>query len=132
VVNGKFVHEDVEYYLTRGENGASLYFNEFQKDVTAGNDWIQIEDGRFSLNGKTYTIDGDTIYVDAVVGFDNEYACRILNSDKFSLDGVDYVIEGDIIRYASVDDNRLIEIPIDGNGYGMYEPWRMEFRFDWT
>lgn len=82
MVSGKFVHEDVEYYLTKGENGASLYFNEFQKDVTAGNDWIQIEDGKFSLNGKTYTKDGDTIYVDAVEGFSSEeYACRILDSD---------------------------------------------------
>lgn len=122
----------MEHYVRRDESGAiyAVLFNEFQNDVHSACMNVTIDSSnRFVLHGKTYQIELDangTAYrlsVDsATSGFHDdemEFKCEITD-DRFKIDGIWYSLvrsgNGMVytgIDYASVDDTKLVSVPVD-------------------
>ena len=111
IQNGKFVYEDVEYYVvysdTEPNRVTSLYYNQFNRAVFHADGEVQVnENSEFTLNGSTYRIqDGMVLWVDDNT-FEFKYICDIRNN-MFVLDGLWCVLSENKVEYAKVDDNEL-------------------------
>lgn len=117
IQNGKFVYEDVEYYVVYSEDDqepyrvTSLYYNQFNRAVFHADGEVQVDDenSEFTLNGSTYRIqDGMILWISSDITFDSKYICDIRNN-MFVLDGLWCVLSEnrDKVEYAKVDDNEL-------------------------
>ena len=65
IVKDKFVFEEVQYYVADDGQTRTLHFNEFQKEMMAEVSSIAISQNEFTFRGKTYTIDGNVLKVNA-------------------------------------------------------------------
>lgn len=89
IVDGKFVNNDVQYYLVQNPetSTATLYFNEFQKDVESSNDWIDVgEYGRFEYKGAEYILNNG--WLNMVVNGESQVMQRLIDGRLFFMDGI--------------------------------------------
>lgn len=134
IVKDKFVFEEVQYYVADAGQTRTLHFNEFQKEMMAEVSSIAISQNEFTFRGKTYTIDGNVLKVNATGQFDGEYVQELAEGKYFTIEGVWYVLEKQnghyvSVKYAKVDDNLLTSVSITNNE-AEYEPWGLTFKFN--
>ena len=151
VVNGKFVHDDVEFYTVMIDGAVNkVYFNEFQRQVRSAEDSVEIgDDGTFTLNGMDFKIedDGKRISVEkATTAFTSdtddtkEFSQEIVGG-RFKVMGLWYILEKDEegryvrAKFDKVDDSALKDIYIDPDSRdGRYDEWGITLQFsgDWS
>lgn len=158
VVGNKFVLEDMEFFVLRpvaeSNEVNSVCFNVFQKETQPSNDQLEIVDNKFTLNGVEYEIEGESVVsvdsatqmfdenaneTDANAAKYKEFKGEIDKGsvDRIRINGVWYVLEKEEneyrwLKYADIDDNKLVEVPIDYSGYGTYGPMNLHIQFNST
>lgn len=124
VIDCKFTYDDVEYYVTYGENekASSLYFNQFQSALNVNSKAIDINGDKFELNGVTYVISEGVLMIELKdkngnLFFDNQYRQEIID-DRFSINGIRYFLtrgengEYSQVKFAEVEDKKLNHLRI--------------------
>lgn len=148
IENGKFVYDDVEFYVVRNEIGKlnSIYFNEFQKNLKTRIENIVIDtNNEFEIRSEDsttvirYRIRNNVLEIlDTTITepFPNgTYRQEIVDS-SFVINGIRYVIKhneaGWEVISAEVVDRKLNHLLISTDRTASYHPWSMKFTFNET
>lgn len=148
IVDDKFVHDDIEFYVTYIQDPirrvSCIYFNEFTGETRPNNDRIEITDNKFKIDDVDYVIEGGRVRVNAtgVDGepqrFIDEFSQEIVDG-KIKVNGISYVFhqedgEWKWIDFAKADDTKLRRIRVTTHGTATYEEGNMKFQFssDWN
>ena len=148
VVDDKFVHDDIEFYVTYLDNPyrrvSCMYLNEFAGATRPDSDRIYITDNKFKIDDVDYVIEDGRVKVNAtgVDGepqkFDDEF-CQEIVDGRIKVDGVYYVFhkekgEWKWLDFAKADDTKLKRIRVATNGLAEYKDGNMKFQFskDWS